>query len=82
MPRLSAARPTIFLGCRGGNRIHLDVNLREGGNHSGNWGGLLRNPGTVLASAIASLVDGRGRILVAGLNPHAGDGGMRFKGEP
>jgi len=28
-PRLSADRPTIFLGCRGGNRIHLDVNLRE-----------------------------------------------------
>ena len=42
-PRLSA-RPTIFLGCRGGNRIHLDVNLREGGNHSGNWGGVLANP--------------------------------------
>src|SRR5213592_316750 len=40
-PRLSADRPTIFLGCRGGNRIHLDVNLREGGNHSGNWGGVL-----------------------------------------
>ena len=40
-PRLSAHRPTIFLGCRGGNRIHLDVNLREGGHHSGNWGGVL-----------------------------------------
>ena len=24
-PRLSAERPTIFLGCRGGIRIHLDV---------------------------------------------------------
>src|SRR6202044_1160408 len=24
-PRLSAERPTIFLGCRGGLRIHLDV---------------------------------------------------------
>jgi hypothetical protein len=28
----------------------------------GNWGGLLRNPGTVLANAIASLVDARGGI--------------------
>ncbi|MFN5718834.1 MAG: M20/M25/M40 family metallo-hydrolase, partial [Bradyrhizobium sp.] len=45
---------------RGGNRIHLDVNLREGGNHSGNWGGVLANPATILANAIASLVDGKG----------------------
>ena len=43
--------------------------LRDGAHHSGNWGGLLRNPGTVLATAIASLVDGRGRILVPGLRP-------------
>ncbi|MCP4732573.1 MAG: M20/M25/M40 family metallo-hydrolase, partial [Bosea sp.] len=39
-PRLSAERPTVFLGCRGGLRIHLDVNLRDGGHHSGNWGGV------------------------------------------
>ena len=37
--------------------------------HSGNWGGLLRNPATVLASAVACLVDARGRILVPGLRP-------------
>jgi acetylornithine deacetylase/succinyl-diaminopimelate desuccinylase-like protein len=43
--------------------------LREGGHHSGNWGGLLRNPATVLAAAIACLVDGNGRILVHGLRP-------------
>ncbi len=61
-PRLSVERPTIFLGCRGGNRIHLDVNLREGGNHSGNWGGVLANPATILVNAIASLVDGKGRM--------------------
>ena len=42
---------------------------REGGHHSGNWGGLLRNPGTVLANAIASLVDPRGVIRVEGLRP-------------
>jgi acetylornithine deacetylase/succinyl-diaminopimelate desuccinylase-like protein len=68
-PRLSAERPTIFLGCRGGNRIHLDVNLREGGHHSGNWGGVLANPATILANAIASLVDGQGRIKLEALKP-------------
>ena len=68
-PRLSAGRPTIFLGCRGGNRIHLDVNLREGGHHSGNLGGVLANPATILANAIASLVDGKGRIKLEALKP-------------
>jgi acetylornithine deacetylase/succinyl-diaminopimelate desuccinylase-like protein len=68
-PRLSADRPTIFLGCRGGLRIHLDVNLRDGGHHSGNWGGVLANPAIVLASAIASLVDGQGRLLLEALKP-------------
>src|SRR4051812_10445518 len=68
-PRLSADRPTIFLGCRGGNRIHLDVNMREGGNHSGNWGGVLANPATILCNAIASLVDGKGRMKLDALKP-------------
>ena len=68
-PRIEAARPTLFLGSRGGYTFELVVDLREGGHHSGNWGGLLRNPGTVLASAIASLVDGRGQILVDALRP-------------
>jgi acetylornithine deacetylase/succinyl-diaminopimelate desuccinylase-like protein len=68
-PRLSADRPTIFLGCRGGTRIHLDVNLRDGAHHSGNWGGLLANPATILASAIATLVDGKGRLLLDELKP-------------
>ncbi len=68
-PRLSAERPTIFLGCRGGIRIHLDVNLREGAHHSGNWGGVLANPATILAGAIAALVDGHGRLRVEQLKP-------------
>jgi acetylornithine deacetylase/succinyl-diaminopimelate desuccinylase-like protein len=68
-PRLSADRPTIFLGCRGGLRIHLDVNLREGAHHSGNWGGVLSNAATVLANAIATLVDGDGRLLLDELKP-------------
>ena len=68
-PRLSADRPTIFLGCRGGLRLHLDVNLREGGHHSGNWGGVLANPATILANAIATLVDGQGRMKLDALKP-------------
>src|SRR6266576_3814234 len=68
-PRLSADRPTIFLGCRGGIRIHLDLNLRDGSHHSGNWGGVLANPATILANAIATLVDGHGRLLLDQLKP-------------
>src|SRR5215468_3735673 len=68
-PRLAADRPTVFLGCRGGIRLHLDVNLREGGHHSGNWGGVLANPATILANAIASLVDGHGRLKLDALKP-------------
>src|SRR6202790_663873 len=68
-PRLAADRPTIFLGCRGGIRIHLDVKLREGSHHSGNWGGVLANPAPILASAIATLVDGKGRLQVESLKP-------------
>jgi acetylornithine deacetylase/succinyl-diaminopimelate desuccinylase-like protein len=70
-PRLAARRPTLFLGSRGAFNFDLAVDLREGAHHSGNWGGLLANPGTILANAIASLVDGRGRILVDGLRPAA-----------
>jgi acetylornithine deacetylase/succinyl-diaminopimelate desuccinylase-like protein len=68
-PRLSADRPTIFLGCRGGLRIHLDVELRDGGHHSGNWGGVLANPATILANAISSLVDSHGRLLLDEMKP-------------
>jgi acetylornithine deacetylase/succinyl-diaminopimelate desuccinylase-like protein len=68
-PRLAADRPTVFLGCRGGIRIHLDVNLRAGSHHSGNWGGVLANPATILGNAIATLVDQQGRLLLEALKP-------------
>ena len=68
-PRLCAERPTVFLGSRGVVNVELRLALRDGAHHSGNWGGLLRNPGTVLANAIASLVDGRGRIRIDALRP-------------
>jgi acetylornithine deacetylase/succinyl-diaminopimelate desuccinylase-like protein len=68
-PRQSRERPTVFLGSRGVANFDLSLSLRDGGHHSGNWGGLLRNAGTVLANAIACLVDGRGVIQVPGLRP-------------
>jgi len=68
-PRLRADLPTLFLGSRGAFNFVLDCHLRDGGHHSGNWGGLLANPGTMLAHAIASLVDARGAIRVPGLRP-------------
>jgi acetylornithine deacetylase/succinyl-diaminopimelate desuccinylase-like protein len=68
-PRLHAGEPTLFLGSRGVANFDLDLRLRDGAHHSGNWGGLLANPGVVLAHAIASLVDARGRIRVPALRP-------------
>ncbi|QIQ21387.1 M20 family metallopeptidase [Zophobihabitans entericus] len=70
-PRLTAERPTLFLGSRGCINFKLSIDAREQGYHSGNWGGLLSNPGTQLANAIACLVDKQGRILVDGLKPPA-----------
>ena len=68
-PRVAADTPTIFLGSRGEYTFRLGVHLREGGNHSGNWGGVLRNPAVRLAHAIASMVDEKGRVLVKGVLP-------------
>ncbi len=76
-PRVSASRATMFLGSRGVFNFDLHLKLREGGHHSGNWGGLLRNPGIRLAHAIASLVDAKGRILVPGLLPAELPAGVR-----
>jgi acetylornithine deacetylase/succinyl-diaminopimelate desuccinylase-like protein len=68
-PRVCAERPTLFLGSRGDVSFRLTVKLRDGAHHSGNWGGILRNPVTVLAHALATLVDRDGRIMVDGLRP-------------
>ena len=68
-PRVAAGRPTVFLGTRGTAGFTLRVRMRDRSYHSGNWGGALSNPATVLAGAVSCLVDGRGRILVPGLRP-------------
>lgn len=68
-PRLKPARATVYGGSRGVFNFDLEVNLRQGAHHSGNWGGLLANPGIILANAIASMVDSRGKILIPELVP-------------
>ena len=88
-PRQHRDRPTLFLGSRGVANFELSIALRDGAHHSGNWGGLLRNPGVVLANAIACLVDRNGRILVDALRPppipagvRAALAGVSFGGDP
>jgi len=68
-PRFAADRPTIFLGSRGMKSIDLSVTLRDGAHHSGNWGGLLANPGIILAQALATITDSRGAIQVPEWRP-------------
>jgi acetylornithine deacetylase/succinyl-diaminopimelate desuccinylase-like protein len=68
-PRVAPARPTLYLGARGGHPIDLIVELREGAHHSGNWGGLLANPGIILAHALACITDPRGSIAVPEWRP-------------
>ncbi|MBI4184070.1 MAG: M20/M25/M40 family metallo-hydrolase [Proteobacteria bacterium] len=63
-PRASPARAALVLGSRGILTFDLVVDLRDGGHHAGHWGGVLEDPGVILAHALAGLVDGRGRILV------------------
>jgi len=68
-PRVSPDKPTIFLGARGVMNFDLVLNIREGGHHSGNWGGLLTNPGIVMSHAIRSMISPTGKILVEDLLP-------------
>jgi len=68
-PRLAPGRPTIFLGSRGAFNMDLVVDLREGGHHSGNWGGLLANPGIILAQALAAITGTKGEIKVPEWRP-------------
>ena len=68
-PRLSAERPTVFLGSRGCAAIDIWIDAREGGHHSGNWGGLLSSPAIQLVHALSTVTDAKGRILVPELRP-------------
>jgi len=63
-PRLSADRPTILLGGRGAYPIDLWIDAREGGHHSGNWGGLLSSPAIQLVHALASIAGPTGKVNI------------------
>jgi acetylornithine deacetylase/succinyl-diaminopimelate desuccinylase-like protein len=68
-PRVKPDRPTLTLGARGAVNFDLVCELRQGGHHSGNWGGALADPAAILAHAIASIVGPTGQILVDGWLP-------------
>ncbi len=68
-PRLVPDQPMVCLGTRGALNFDLIVDLREGGHHSGNWGGLLANPGIILAHALATITGPTGEIFVPELRP-------------
>jgi acetylornithine deacetylase/succinyl-diaminopimelate desuccinylase-like protein len=68
-PRLQPGTPTMFMGARGCISFDLEVDLREGAHHSGNWGGLLADPAMILAQALATITDARGQILIPEWRP-------------
>lgn len=68
-PRVSAARPTVYLGTRGAVNFTLSINHRESSHHSGNWGGLLANPAIQLSHALSSITSATGKIKVEGWTP-------------
>jgi acetylornithine deacetylase/succinyl-diaminopimelate desuccinylase-like protein len=70
-PRVKPDRPTLSLGCRGALNFDLVCDLRKGGHHSGNWGGLIANPGIILAHALASIVGPKGELRVPALQAPA-----------
>jgi acetylornithine deacetylase/succinyl-diaminopimelate desuccinylase-like protein len=69
-PRLQPGRATIYLGTRGALNFNMTVDPGKGAHHSGNWGGLLANPGIILAHAIASITDARGSIRIPEWRPN------------
>lgn len=70
-PRVRPDWPTMALGARGALNFDLVCHLREGGHHSGNWGGALADPAAILAHAIATIVGPKGRIEVPEWRPAA-----------
>ncbi len=63
-PRVNPDVPTLTLGSRGAINFDLNVDLRDGAHHSGNWGGLIADPAIILSNAIASIVNAHGQIQI------------------
>ena len=68
-PRVAIDVPTIFLGSRGALNFELEVNYRSGAHHSGNWGGVLSDPGIRLSNALSTIADKNGKILIDNWKP-------------
>ena len=68
-PRVAIDVPTIFLGSRGAINFELEAKYREGAHHSGNWGGVLRDPGVRLSHALSIITDKYGKILIENWKP-------------
>ncbi|NOG73025.1 M20 family metallopeptidase [Roseicella sp. DB1501] len=71
-PRVEPELPTIATGNRGIFQFDLVLALRQGGVHSGHWGGLTTDPAIRLGHAIAAICDAKGRILVRDWLPQNG----------
>lgn len=68
-PRLKPEAATLYMGSRGVFNFRIRLDTRPGAHHSGNWGGVLANPGVRLAHALATIVGPKGQILVPELRP-------------
>ena len=71
-PRPDRRRPTVYLGTRGGASIDVFIDAREGGHHSGNWGGLLSSPAIQLVHALSTITSPTGEILIPEWRPAGG----------
>lgn len=70
-PRVRHDLPTLFLGSRGVCQFRLVVDTGNGNRHSGNWGGIIRNPAVVLSHVLSTLISARGELLLDFMRPPA-----------
>ena len=70
-PRAAVDVPTIFLGSRGAINFELEIKYRSGAHHSGNWGGVLRDPAIRLSHALSLITDKNGEILIDQWKPNS-----------
>ena len=71
-PRVAPGIPTLSTGTRGSYHFDLVLDVRPGGVHSGNWGGMTTDPAIVLSHAVGAICDRHGKILVRDWLPRNG----------